>query len=504
LFTVAKPVKITAAQTSSWTFGTDGALALAGDLNFTYGGAIFEGGHGLSGRGWRTGLNIVGSNTNSTDPIRIYPAGGDGKGLGMGGINVKSDRVEIYGNLQNDSVGTFWTFNHDGSLTFPHGAGFGYGESGQLKVNDGVTLSLDFRDTSGRGFYTNGDGFSLRGDGDSTWTFGINGNLTLPAGGVIKNSDGSTYGGTTYTLPAATSSVLGGVKVGANISVTMDGTISVAAPFSGSYTDLTNKPTIGALSALNYVQVLGNTASPPSVSAGGTILSLTITTTGGPVELVGSGDANNASAAFYGTVQWYRGATALGNQQFFESSSSNENQSVTQVFIDNPTAGTYTYYWKMPRSSATITWGEGTTAPVISAKELQGIQGIQGIQGPTGPGMSYASGFVNAGTFVTLDNIKATVTTSGQRGLSLATVSGTATCYISGTYGMYGGATVGGASAGFSMTTTPSASIFSWSFGSEGDAATYILNYGYTKSYRITVMIGGAYNNNMISIERLI
>jgi len=103
-----------------------------------------------------------------------------------------------------------------------------------------------------------------------------------------------------------------------------------------------------------------------------------------------------------------------------------------------------------------------------------------------------------------MDNIKATVTTSGQRGLSLATVSGTATCYISGTYGMYGGATVGGSSAGFSMTTTASNSIFSWSFGSEGDAATYILNYGYTKSYRITVMIGGAYNNNMITIERLI
>jgi hypothetical protein len=69
---------------------------------------------------------------------------------------------------------------------------------------------------------------------------------------------------------------------------------------------------------------------------------------------------------------------------------------------------------------------------------------------------------------------------------------------------MFGGATVGGNSAGFSMTTTPSTSIFGWSFGSEGDAATYILNYGYTKSYRITVMIGGAFNNNMISIERLV
>jgi hypothetical protein len=110
--------------------------------------------------------------------------------------------------------------------------------------------------------------------------------------------------------------------------------------------------------------------------------------------------------------------------------------------------------------------------------------------------------FANAGTFVTMDNIKATVTTGGQRGLSLATVSGTITCYISGTYGMNGAS--GGTSGGVALTTSASTSIFGWSFFSEGDTATYIVNYGYTKSYRITMMIGGAYNNNMICIERLI
>ena len=46
-----------------------------------------------------------------------------------------------------------------------------------------------------------------------------------------------------YTLPTATDSILGGVKIGSNISIN-NGVISVAAPFSGSYTDLTNKPTI--------------------------------------------------------------------------------------------------------------------------------------------------------------------------------------------------------------------------------------------------------------------
>ena len=163
-----------------WTFAADASLTLPGDVNFKYGGAIFEGGHGISGRAWRTGLNIVGSNTNSTDPVRIYPAGGDGKGLGAGAINVKSDRVEIYGDNQGESAGVLWTFAHNGTLTFPSGAGFGLGDSGQLKVNDGVTLSLDMRDQSGRGFYTNGSGYTLRSNGSYSWIFDENGILNLP------------------------------------------------------------------------------------------------------------------------------------------------------------------------------------------------------------------------------------------------------------------------------------------------------------------------------------
>lgn len=42
-----------------------------------------------------------------------------------------------------------------------------------------------------------------------------------------------------YTLPAASATVLGGVKVGANVNVTADGTISVAAPVT-KVSELTN------------------------------------------------------------------------------------------------------------------------------------------------------------------------------------------------------------------------------------------------------------------------
>ena len=114
------------------------------------------------------------------------------------------------------------------------------------------------------------------------------------------------------------------------------------------------------------------------------------------------------------------------------------------------------------------------------------------------------SGFVNAGTFVTMDNIKATVTTTGNRGLSLATTTGTVAYSIGGTYGMATPSSGGSAGTG-TLTTTATASIFNWGFTSTSDTSTYILtDTTNSRAYRITLQIGGSFNNNMISIERLI
>lgn len=115
-----------------------------------------------------------------------------------------------------------------------------------------------------------------------------------------------------------------------------------------------------------------------------------------------------------------------------------------------------------------------------------------------------ASGYVNAGTFVTLDNIKATVTSSGNRGLSIAAVLSGFTANISAVYG-YSTGTGGSSTANYSVTTTATSSLFSWNFGAEGDGSTYIINDKTNNIvYRITMMIGSLYNNNFISIERLI
>jgi hypothetical protein len=114
-----------------------------------------------------------------------------------------------------------------------------------------------------------------------------------------------------------------------------------------------------------------------------------------------------------------------------------------------------------------------------------------------------ASGIVNAGTFVTLDNIKATLTSSSNRGLSVAAVSTNFSANIS-AYHAYSGGIAGISANNQSITTTPTTSLFGWNFPAEADGSYYnILDKTNNRFYRITLMIGASFNNNFISIERL-
>jgi hypothetical protein len=116
----------------------------------------------------------------------------------------------------------------------------------------------------------------------------------------------------------------------------------------------------------------------------------------------------------------------------------------------------------------------------------------------------FASGYVNAGTFVTLDNIKVTVTTGGQRGLSLATVTGSIQAHISATFGYVNGVGGNATTQPYTYNTTPSGSLFGYSFPNQGDGCTYLINdVTNWRFYRVTMMIGPGYSNNFISIERL-
>ena len=52
----------------------------------------------------------------------------------------------------------------------------------------------------------------------------IGGKLTILPGAVVEGLDGG--GGSGYTLPAATASTLGGIKVGSGLSITAEGVLS--------------------------------------------------------------------------------------------------------------------------------------------------------------------------------------------------------------------------------------------------------------------------------------
>jgi hypothetical protein len=186
-----------------WTFGLDGNLTLPRGLTFSAGAQIFEQSDNI-GAGWATGLNIRGSGTAPTDPIRIYPYGQDGKGANMGAINIKSDSVEICGNIQNDTSGVRWIFARDGSLTLSNGAKLDGGTAYKFATDNSVTQYIDLRDTSGRGFYTDGSGYTLRTSSSHSWIFDPNGILNLPnsttgapliqaTNEIQLNADGSTF-----------------------------------------------------------------------------------------------------------------------------------------------------------------------------------------------------------------------------------------------------------------------------------------------------------------------
>jgi hypothetical protein len=117
-----------------------------------------------------------------------------------------------------------------------------------------------------------------------------------------------------------------------------------------------------------------------------------------------------------------------------------------------------------------------------------------------------ASGIVNAGIDVTLGNLKARIPTSGNRSLQISTVTGSYSVYGSGVY------TAGGVGTGFidgatpvSVTTSPTYLAPSNNFSRAGYTDQWlIMDTGNNISWRISVIIGVSYNNNMITIERLV
>jgi hypothetical protein len=135
---------------------------------------------------------------------------------------------------------------------------------------------------------------------------------------------------------------------------------------------------------MNYAQTAGTKQSGIS-SAGTTIVSVTITTSGYPVQILATGDVENNGAGGWTKLQLYRGSTAIGNIIHTEGSAGSENSPYALTVVDTPAAGTYTYALKLnDAAGGTFNFGE-SNGPVITAIELSGATGTSGSTGPTGP-----------------------------------------------------------------------------------------------------------------------
>lgn len=237
---------------------------------------------------------------------------------------------------------------------------------------------------------------------------------------------------------------------------------------------------------------IGTTSPAVALDVNGALNLSNTTTT--PSITVKNGDAALAYGDNAQIKMGWAGSPA-GTSQYAQYIHTRHNAGPTENGID--------FYLSDGTANNTITTGSKRAMSITSPGNVE-VLGKLTIGDPSGNVATKASGFVNAGSFVQMDNIKATITTSGNRGLSVAAVSTPFYCNIGATYGSNLGGS-GNAAYNNYVTTTPSGSWFGWSFGNAGDFAMFLVNdTTNNRMYRITMSIGAGYFNNFIAIERLL
>jgi hypothetical protein len=99
---------------------------------------------------------------------------------------------------------------------------------------------------------------------------------------------------------------------------------------------------------LNYK--IGSLGQVAASTVGSILQSATITTSGFPVQITVTGDAEPNGTGWH-ELQIYRDSTAIGNILHIETTGSGKNMTVAMVTIDTPVTGTYTYSVKIVGTS---------------------------------------------------------------------------------------------------------------------------------------------------------
>lgn len=192
---------------------------------------------------------------------------------------------------------------------------------------------------------------------------------------------------------------------------------------AGAVPSWSSAPGVGAM---NYAQTQATKQSTISAS-GVTLVSVSITTSGYPVQVLVTGDAENSAAGAWVQLQLYRGSTAIGKIVHVEGSAGSENIPYALTVVDAPAAGTYTYSLKTASAVAggTFNFGE-TDGPVLTAIELAGPKGDTGSSANT-----FATISTPSGTSPVADSSTDTLTYTAAGGLSITGDSTTDTIAFS-------------------------------------------------------------------------
>jgi hypothetical protein len=344
--------------------------------------------------------------------------------------------------------------------------------TGSVVLNTSPTLITPALGTPSSATLTNASGLPIA-SGVSGLGTGVASFLAIPTSSNLvsaisdETGSGSLVFGTSPTLTTPTL----GVATGTSLALT--GTTTSTSNSTGALTVAGGAGIGGALNA--------STLSLSNSAAGVSSLILR---------------NGNSATTFSDNPQIRMGwsGSNAGTSQYAQIIHTRHNSGGTNNAID--------FYLSDGTANNTITFGSNRAMSITSPGNVE-ITGKLDVGDPTGNVATKASGFVAAGIFVTLDNVKATVTTSGNRGLSIGAVSTSFEADVSGLYTVYNGN--GGVSGNnVTYTTSASGSLFNWNFPSHGDMVQADLrDKTNNRFYRITMMIGAGYVSNFISIERL-
>jgi hypothetical protein len=226
------------------------------------------------------------------------------------------------------------------------------------------TTNLSATTISGGTSTINGTKGTVTTNGSSTTAF-------------INFSGSGTVGGTGYTdFIRVTNTSVGVTNPNKTFRLNNTGNLEIIdSTYSNTIFTLTDSGEVIILgklkSTINYSQVGGGASiTLTATSSPQTILSTTITTSGNPVRICAYGDAENTGAGYWSKLQFWRDSTQIGAIVHTEGSNGSENTPFGMNYIDNPVAGTYTYYLKANEiSGGSIKFGE-STAPTLNVQEL--------------------------------------------------------------------------------------------------------------------------------------